>query len=103
MTQPIRILLVDDHTLFRSGLKALLQRQPDLEVVGEAADGLEGIKLAAQLRPDVVLLDLDMPAMHGREALPQLLSTQPELAVLMLTVSEDSEDLGECIRLGARG
>ncbi len=103
MTQPIRILLVDDHTLFRSGLKALLQRQPDLEVVGEAADGLEGIKLAAQLRPDVVLLDLDMPAMHGREALPQLLNTQPDLAVLMLTVSEDSEDLGECIRLGARG
>ena len=69
---PIRILLVDDHTLFRSGLKALLQRQPDLQVVGEAGDGLEG-------------------------------DTHPDLAVLMLTVSEDSDDLAECMKMGARG
>ena len=60
----IRILLVDDHTLFRSGLKALLSRQSDFEVVGEAADGLEGVKLAEQLKPDLVLLDLDMPVMR---------------------------------------
>ena len=102
-TPPLRILLVDDHTLFRSGLKALLQRQGDFEVVGEAGDGLEGVKLAEQLKPDAVLLDLDMPIMHGREALAQILSSQPELAVLMLTVSEDGEDLAECMRLGARG
>lgn len=100
---PIRILLVDDHTLFRSGLKALLQRQPDLQVVGEAGDGLEGVKLAQQLRPDVVLLDLDMPVMHGRDALAQMLDTHPDLAVLMLTVSEDSDDLAECMKMGARG
>ena len=102
-TPPLRILLVDDHTLFRSGLKALLQRQGDFEIVGEAGDGLEGVKLAEQLKPDAVLLDLDMPVMHGRDALEQILSSQPELAVLMLTVSEDGEDLAECMRLGARG
>lgn len=103
MNTPIRILLIDDHTLFRSGLKALLQRQPDLEVIGEAADGLEGVKQAELLKPDVVLLDLDMPVMHGRDALSQILVTQPQQAVLMLTVSEDGEDLAECMKSGARG
>lgn len=103
MSDTIRILLVDDHTLFRSGLKALLQRQGDFEVVGEAADGLEGVKQAEQLTPDVVLLDLDMPVMNGREALVQLLDGHPQLAVLMLTVSEDGDDLDECMRSGARG
>ncbi|UYZ83632.1 response regulator transcription factor [Entomomonas sp. E2T0] len=98
-----KILLVDDHTLFRSGLRFLLETQDDFEVIGEAADGLEGIKLAESLHPDVVLLDLDMPIMGGREALPQLLSTQPGLAVLVLTVSEDGSDLTECMRIGARG
>ena len=92
----IRILLVDDHTLFRSGLKALLQRQSDFQVVGETDNGLDGVKLAEQLQPDVVLLDLDMPVMNGHEALAQILEAQPHMAVLMLTVSE-------CMRLGARG
>jgi len=103
MTSTIRILLVDDHTLFRSGLKALLQRQEDFSVIGEAADGLEGVKQAERLKPDVVLLDLDMPVMNGRDALAQILSSQPELAVLMLTVSEDGDNLTECMRAGARG
>ncbi|MEQ6292533.1 response regulator [Vogesella sp. GCM10023246] len=103
MSNSIRILLVDDHTLFRSGLKALLQRQPDFDIVGEAADGLEGVKLAEQLKPDVVLLDIDMPQMNGREALAQILVTQPQLAVLMLTVSEDGDDLAESMKSGARG
>ena len=78
----IRILLIDDHTLFRSGVKALLQRQPDFEVVGEASDGLEGVKLVEQVEADVVLLDLDMPSMNGREALEQIRETHPNLAVL---------------------
>ncbi len=95
--------MIDDHTLFRSGLKALLQRQSDFAVVGEAADGLEGVKLIELVAPDVVLLDLDMPHMNGREALAQIVAVHPELAVLMLTVSEDGEDLAECMRLGARG
>lgn len=99
----ITIVLIDDHTLFRSGIKALLARQHDFEVIGEAADGLSGVKLVEQLQPDVVLLDLDMPVMHGRDALAQILSSRPEQTVLMLTVSEDSEDLTECMRLGARG
>lgn len=99
----IRILLIDDHTLFRSGVKALLQRQPDFEVVGEASDGLEGVKLVEQVEADVVLLDLDMPSLNGREALEQIRETHPNLAVLMLTVSEDCEALGECLKLGARG
>ncbi|KPN73348.1 response regulator [Neisseria sp. 74A18] len=101
--EKISIILVDDHTLFRSGIKALLARQEDCEVVGEAADGLSGVKLAEQLNPDVVLLDLDMPVMNGREALAQILSSRPDQTVVMLTVSEDSEDLTECMRLGARG
>lgn len=99
----IKILLIDDHVLFRRGLKFLLTQQTDFDVIGEANDGLEGIKLAEQLKPDVVLLDLDMPVMHGKEALPQLLNSHHDLAVLMLTVSEDSTDLAECMRLGARG
>lgn len=99
----IRILLVDDHTLFRSGLKALLSRQSDFEVVGEAADGLEGVKLAEQLKPDVVLLDLDMPVMRGTEALAQMLENDRLLPIVMLTVSEDAEDLKEAFVLGARG
>ena len=103
MSQPLKIVLIDDHTLFRSGLKALLQRQSDFAVVGEAADGLEGVKLIELVAPDVVLLDLDMPHMNSREALAQIVAVHPELAVLMLTVSEDGEDLAECMRLGARG
>ena len=99
----IRILLVDDHTLFRSGLKALLSRQADFEVVSEAADGLEGVKLAEQLKPDVVLLDLDMPVMRGTEALAQMLENDRQLPIVMLTVSEDAEDLKEAFVLGARG
>lgn len=99
----IRIALIDDHTLFRSGLKALLTRQSDFEIVGEAADGLEGVKLVEQTKPDLVLLDLDMPVMNGHEALEQILGADPNQAVLMLTVSEDGDDLAECMRLGARG
>ncbi|MGN1209124.1 MAG: response regulator [Duodenibacillus sp.] len=99
----IRIALVDDHTLFRSGIRALLSRQSDFEIVGEAADGLEGVKLIEQVHPDLVLLDLDMPVMNGHEALAQILGNTPAPAVLMLTVSEDGDDLAECMRLGASG
>lgn len=99
----IKIILIDDHTLFRSGIKALLSRQHGFEVIGEAADGLSGIKMISRLQLDVVLLDLDMPGMNGREALSQIISINPQQAVIMLTVSEDSDDLAECMRIGARG
>ncbi|CWO04477.1 NarL/NarP [Neisseria meningitidis] len=99
----IKIILIDDHTLFRSGIKALLSRQHGFEVIGEAADGLSGIKMINRLQPDVVLLDLDMPGMNGREALSQIISINPQQAVIMLTVSEDNDDLTECMRIGVRG
>ena len=99
----IRILLVDDHSLFRSGVKLLLQRNPEFEVVGEASDGLEGVKRAKQLKPDVVLLDLNMPGLSGLEALQLIVEDLPDTAVLMLTVSEESEDLTTALKNGARG
>ncbi|PIT38525.1 response regulator [Snodgrassella alvi] len=98
-----RILIVDDHTLFRRGLRALIDSCERFEVVGEATDGLEGVKMQQQLQPDAVLLDLDMPVMRGLEALPQMMSHNPQQVVMMLTVSEDGGDLVECMRLGARG
>lgn len=103
MAQKIKIVLVDDHSLFRSGVKFLLQRQDDFIIVGEASDGLEGVKLVEQIKPDVVLLDLDMPVMNGKEALPQMLNSHPDIAILMLTISEDSSDLADCMKMGARG
>jgi len=99
----IRILLIDDHTLFRSGIRALLQRQADFEIVDEAADGVEGIKRAKQHRPDVILLDLNMPGLSGLEALQLLVEDLPDSAVVMLTVSEEAEELATALRSGARG
>ncbi|MDR5754115.1 MULTISPECIES: response regulator [unclassified Caballeronia] len=99
----IRILLIDDHTLFRSGVRALLQRQPDFEVVDDAADGIEGVKRAKQHRPDVVLLDLNMPGLSGIETLQLLKQDLPDTAVVMLTVSEDVDELAKALGEGACG
>ena len=101
--QPIRVLLVDDHSLFRSGIRSLLQRHGDFAVVGEAADGVEGIKRCKQLKPDVVLLDLHMPGMSGVETLHLIQQDCPGMTVLMLTVSEESDDLALAMRAGAQG
>ncbi|HQZ02180.1 MAG TPA: response regulator transcription factor [Thauera sp.] len=101
--EKIRVLLVDDHTLFRSGIRSLLQTYPCFEVIGEAGDGREGIRLAGQLRPDVVLLDNNMPGLSGREAARLMLEEAPQTRVLMLTVSEGSDDLIETLRAGACG
>ncbi|BEV71348.1 MULTISPECIES: response regulator transcription factor [unclassified Paludibacterium] len=103
MSSDIRVLLIDDHTLFRSGVRMLLSRQADIQVVGEAADGAEGVKQVRALSPDVVLLDLNMPGLSGLEVLQLLLQDMPTLAVLMLTVSEEADDLGAALRVGARG
>lgn len=99
----IRILLVDDHRLFCSGLRLLLKRYSDFEVVAEAADGIEGLKRARELRPDVVLLDLNMPGLSGLEALQILSQDLPECKVIILTVSEDGEELAQALRSGACG
>lgn len=101
--KPIRVLIVDDHTLFRSGVRLVLERQADFAVVGEASNGLEGVKRAKQLKPDVVLLDLNMPGTSGLEAIPLLREEVPQTEVIMLTVSEDGDDLLESLRIGARG
>lgn len=101
--KPIRVLIIDDHTLFRSGIKLLLERQEGFEVVGEASDGLEGVKRAKQLKPDVVLLDLHMPVTGGLVTIPLLREEVPKTEIIILTVSEDTDDLLEALRMGARG
>ena len=103
MAEKIRVLLVDDHALFRGGVKALLQRHEEFEVLDEAGDGLEGIKRARSLKPDVVLLDLHMPGISGLEAVKVINEEIPGVRVLMLTVSEDAQDLMEALRAGASG
>ena len=101
--EPIRMVVIDDHTLFRRGVISLLSREPRFAVVGEASDALEGIKVARAMKPDVVLLDLHMPGLSGLQALPALKEAAPEAAITMLTVSEDAEDLVACLRGGAAG
>jgi two-component system nitrate/nitrite response regulator NarL len=100
---PIRLLVVDDHTLFRRGLTALLARDMRVTVVAEAADAGEALRHVDQLHPDVVLLDNHLPGVHGIDALPQLLAARPAPKVLMLTVSEDANDLAKALSGGASG
>ncbi|HMU88650.1 MAG TPA: response regulator transcription factor [Agitococcus sp.] len=99
----IRILLVDDHTLFRSGISALLASQDDIDVVGEAGEGSEALKLVQTLQPDIMLLDLNMPGLSGLEVLKLTLEDNPQQAVIMLTLSEESSDLLRALQLGAKG
>ena len=103
MTVPIRILVVDDHTLFRRGLTALLGRDPQLEVAGDAADAGEALRRAVELRPDLILLDNHLPGVNGVDVLPALLEAVPGVRILMLTVSEDEHDLAAALRGGASG
>ncbi len=99
----IRILVVDDHTLFRRGLTALLQRVAQFEVVGDAGDASQALRRAAELKPDLILLDNHLPGVQGVDALPALLEAAPGVRVLMLTVSEDECDLSAALRGGACG
>jgi len=100
---PIRILVADDHPVYRDGLRALVARSPDLELVGEASTGTEAVALATSTTPDVVLMDLRMPEMSGMDATRRILEARPESRVLILTMSEDDDSLFAAMRAGARG
>ena len=102
-TAPIRILVVDDHTLFRRGLTALLARDPLLCVIGDAADAGQAQRKAQELQPDLILLDNHLPGVNGVDALPALREAAPQARILMLTVSEDASDLAAALRGGADG
>ena len=102
-TPSITLFVVDDHTLFRRGLIALLQQYPGLEVVGEAGDAAQAMRLAPPLQPDVVLLDNHLPGVAGIDSVKELRRLMPRARVLMLTVSEDAQDLSAALRNGAQG
>lgn len=99
----MRVLVVDDHTLVRRGTREILERRSEVEVVGEAASGEQGVELAGQLNPDVVLMDLGMPGMGGVEATRRIKQRWPQINVLVLTVHDDDQYLFEAIRAGASG
>jgi two-component system nitrate/nitrite response regulator NarL len=103
LLSPIRVLVVDDHTLFRRGLTALLSRDPQLAVIGDAADAGQAIRKAQELLPDLILLDNHLPGVNGVDALPALREAAPKAVILMLTVSEDENDLAAALRAGAMG
>lgn len=100
---PVKVLVVDDHTLLRRGIIDILANEESLEVVGEAADGLEAIKKAKELTPDVILMDLNMPRCSGLDAIQALQAKMPEVNVLVLTISETESDLFAAIKFGATG
>ena len=100
---PIRLLLVDDQDIVRAGLRSLLERHPEMDVVGEAGSGTEAVALAEQLRPDVILMDITMPEMNGAEATRQIKETVPEVNVLALTIHEDEAYFFEMLNAGASG
>ena len=100
---PIKVLVVDDHALFRRGIAATLANQEGLTIVGEASDGLEAIQKAKEIAPDVILMDLSMPRCSGLEATQALQAEMPQVSILVLTVSDNESDLFAAVKFGARG
>ena len=102
-TSKTRIMLADDHPLLRQALRDVLEKQPDFEVIAEASNGEEAVKLATEMLPDVVIMDISMPVLNGLEATTQIKATSPSIAVLVLTVHSDSEHILSILRAGAGG
>jgi len=103
VTEPIRVLVADDHPLFRDGLIALLHDEPDTELTGTAATGTEAVDLARETQPDVVVMDLQMPGLNGIEATRRIVADSPHIAVLVLTMFDDDDSIFSALRAGARG
>jgi DNA-binding NarL/FixJ family response regulator len=101
--EPIRVLIVDDHALFRRGLVMVLEQEKDIELVGEAGDGAEAVNIAQDTMPDVVLMDVRMPRRGGIEATSQIKALAPHIKILMLTISDEEADLYDAIKAGASG
>jgi DNA-binding NarL/FixJ family response regulator len=99
----MRILLADDHILFRKGIASLISSRPGLKIVGEAGDGVEAVKLARETRPDVILMDVSMPNRDGLEAVKILTEEMPNIAVVMLTIADDDDILFQAVKNGAKG
>jgi len=99
----VRVLIADDHPVFRFGLRTLLKADPTLEIVGEAMNGKEAIAQTSELSPDVILMDLNMPGMNGIEAIRRILTDHPEVHILVLTMFDDDDSVFAAMRAGARG
>lgn len=102
-SEKIRILIADDHPLFRDGMHGLLDSVPDTHVVGEAANGQEAIALAESLQPDMILMDIKMPGINGLQAMREILSTSPHIRILIVSMLEDDDSVFAAMRAGARG
>jgi two-component system response regulator NreC len=103
MTEKIRVLVTEDHVIVREGLRAILDSQPDIQVVGEATNGIEAVQKANDTRPDIILMDISMPEMNGLEATRQIKAAHPEIKILALTMHEGDEYFFEVLQVGASG
>src|SRR5260370_1827897 len=101
--EPVGIMMADDHSLFRDGLRVLLESVPDMQVIGEATTGNEVMAQAHALQPDIILMDIKMPGLNGIEATRRILQTSPHIRILILTMFEDDESVFAAVRAGARG